>query len=95
MSHDTEAECKIWRKTDILFQKWQKFGEFWPDHSKVSKICFLIGCFLYKVYNVWVKKNTDELSFITRKSDAKFEQKLTYSLENDLRNLANFHQNTQ
>ena len=29
------------------------------------------------------------------KSDAKFEEKLTCRLENDMRNLANFHQSTQ
>ena len=95
MSHVTEAWCKIWRKTGMLFQKWQEFGEFWPNHSKASKICFLIGSFLYKVYNVWLEKNTDKLSFMTLKSDAKFEEKLTYSLENDMRNLASFHQSTQ
>ena len=95
MSHVTEAWCKIWRKTGMLFQKWQEFGEFWPDHSKASKICFLIGSFLYKVYNVWLEKNTDKLSFMTLKSDAKFEEKLTYSLENDMRNLSSFHQSTQ
>ena len=32
---------------------------------------------------------------MTLKSDAKFEEKLTCGLENDMRNLANFHQNTQ
>ena len=31
---------------------------------------------------------------MTLKSDAKFEKKLTCSLENDMRNLANFHQST-
>ena len=29
---------------------------------------------------------------MTMKSDAKFEEKLTRGLENDMRNLANFHQ---
>ena len=29
---------------------------------------------------------------MTRKCDAKFEEKLTCGLENDMRNLANFHQ---
>ena len=29
------------------------------------------------------------------KSDAKFEEKLTCDLENDMRNLANFHQSTR
>ena len=31
---------------------------------------------------------------MTMKSHAKFEEKLTCGLENDIRNLANFHQNT-
>ena len=32
---------------------------------------------------------------MTLKSDAKFEEKLTCGLENDMSNLANFHQSTQ
>ena len=36
-----------------------------------------------------------ELCFMTLESDAKFEEKLTYGLENDMRNLANVHQSTQ
>ena len=36
--HDTEEWCKIWRKTDLLSQKWQEFDKFWPEHSKVTKI---------------------------------------------------------
>ena len=32
---------------------------------------------------------------MTLKSHAKFEEKLTCGLENDMRNLANFHQGTQ
>ena len=39
-------------------------------------------------------KSTEELSFMTLKSDAKFEEKLTCGLKNDMRNLANFHQST-
>ena len=31
---------------------------------------------------------------MTLKSHENFEEKLTYGLENDMRNLANFHQNT-
>ena len=30
--------------------------------------------------------------FMTLKEDAKFEEKLTYGLENDIRNIANFYQ---
>ena len=32
---------------------------------------------------------------MTLRSDAKLEEKLTCGLENDMRNLANFHQSTQ
>ena len=32
---------------------------------------------------------------MTVKSDAKFEEKLTFGLGNDMRNLANFHQSTR
>ena len=37
------------------------------------------------------EKNTEKLSFMTLKGDAKFEEKLTCGLENDMRNIANFH----
>ena len=45
-----------------------------------------IKCLTYKI--------TEELSFMTLKGDAKFEEKLTCGLENDMRNIANFHQST-
>ena len=31
---------------------------------------------------------------MTMKGDAKFEERLTCGLENDMRNIANFHQST-
>ena len=40
-------------------------------------------------------KNTEELCFMTLKSDAKFEEKLTLGSKNDMRNLVNFHPTTQ
>ena len=57
-----KIDKKIWRKTDFLLQEWQKFDEFWSEHSKVSKICSL------RKTNLW--------------------------FENNMRNLANFHQST-
>ena len=39
-------------------------------------------------------KSTEELCFTTLKSHAKFEEKLACGLENDMKNLANYHQNT-
>ena len=47
----------------------------------------------YQVFEL--KEGTEELSFITQKSDAKFEEKLACGLKNDMKNLANFHQSTQ
>ena len=40
-------------------------------------------------------KKPGELCFMKLKSAAKFEQKLTCGLENDMRNLENFYQSTQ
>ena len=95
VSHDTEEWCKIWRKRDLLFQKWQEFGELWSEHSKVLKICTLIGPFHANYITFDLKKSQySELSFMTLKSHAKFEEKLICGLENDIRNLANIHQNT-
>ena len=92
MSHDTEEWCKIWRKTDLLFQKWQEFGEFWSEHSILQNLhCDL--SLLRKVYNIWPKNVQRSLSLMILKTHAKFEEKLACSLENDTRNLANFHQN--
>ena len=91
MFYDNEDWCRIWRKTDLLFQKWQEFGEFWSEHSKVSKIYTFIRPFCGK-YITFDLKSAGELSLITLKSHVKFEEKLACGLENDMRNLANFHQ---
>ena len=57
-------------------------------NSQSSHIDWLLLC---KVYNVWHKK-LQTISFITRKRDAKFEEKRTSGLKNDIRSMANFHQ---
>ena len=62
MSCDTENRCKIWRKTDLLFQKWQEFGEFWSKLSKVPKICNLTGLFCAK-YVTFDRKKYREVIF--------------------------------
>ena len=43
--HDNEKRCKIGRGIDFSFQNWhENFEEFWPEHSKITKICTLMGC---------------------------------------------------
>ena len=46
-------------------------------------------CAKYLMFDL---NNTEELCFMTLKGDAKFEEKLTCGFENDMRNMANFHQ---
>ena len=80
-SHDTEEWCKIWIKPDLLFQKWQEVGEFWPEHSKVSKICILIGPFRSKYIMFDLKKyrwvvfcDTEKSCKIWWKTDLRFRK---------------------
>ena len=49
---------------------------------------------LCKIFKIFDPKKSEELSFITLKSDAKFEENLTCGLENDMRNLADFYKST-
>ena len=81
MPHDTEDWCKIWTKTNLLFQNWQEFGEFWSEHSKVSKICTLIGPFCAKYIIFDLKKywgvifhDTEESYEIWRKTSLRFRK---------------------
>ena len=59
---------------------------------KSLEICTLIGPFCVKF--MFALNVTEESSSMILKSHAKFDEKLTCGLENDMRNLAHFHQNT-
>ena len=61
--------------------------------TQISKICTVICPFCAKCVVFKQKKSTEELSLMTLKSHVKFEGKLACGLENDMKNLANFHQN--
>ena len=76
MPRDLEDWRKIWRKTDLLFQKWQEFGENWSEHSNVSKTCPLICSYCAKYLMLNLKKYRGVI-FHDMKSDAKFEEELT------------------
>ena len=44
--HDNEEWCKIWKEIELSVQNWDnEFDEFWPEHSKMPKMCTLIGFF--------------------------------------------------
>ena len=81
ISHDPEEWRKIWRKTDLLFQKRQEFDEFWPKHSKVSQICTSTGSYCAKYLMFDLKKyrgvifhGNEGWSKIGRKTDFLFQK---------------------
>ena len=76
-----------------MFQKRQEFGEFDPSTKKSKKFALWLDPFVQSIQRL-TQKSTEELYLMTLKSHAKFKEKLTCGLENDIRNLANFHQNT-
>ena len=58
--HDNEKRCKNWRGIDFSLQNWhEEFDEFWFKHSKISKICTLMGCLWPKYVMFELKKNRE------------------------------------
>ena len=97
---------KVWRKYVSWYQRVvqnlkknlffvSKMTRIWwiSIQTLKSLICTLIGPFCAK-YTTFDLKNTEELYFVTLKNHAKFEEKLICGLDIDMRNLANFHQNS-
>ena len=80
MFHDNEEWWKIWRGIDLSIQHWhEQFDELWPEHSKISNICTLMGCFWPKNIIFELKKyrgvifhGTEEWFKIRRKIDLWF-----------------------
>ena len=90
----SKSGVKFEEKLVLCFKNHKNLVNFYPS-IKRSKRLHLDWSLIYcKVYNVWPKKVQKSWYFTTPKSHAKFEEKLTCGLENDMRNLANFHQNT-
>ena len=95
MCHDNEEWCKNWRGIDLSVQNWlEEFDKFWPKHSKISKICTLMGFFWPKYVMLELKKSIGELCSMALNIDETLERKLACAFKNDMRNLTNFHQCT-
>ena len=46
MCDDNEKWYKSGRGIDLPVKNWhEEFDKFWPEHSKISKICSLMDCF--------------------------------------------------
>ena len=100
MSHDPEDWCKFWKKDNLLFQKWQEFGEFLSEHSQVTKIWILISSSRPNDLTFNLKKNKTKqkknrgVTFHDTEESCKIWRK-TGCLRNVIRNLANSHQSIQ
>ena len=80
--HGNEEWCKIGRGIDLSFQNWHEdVDEFWPGHSKISKVCTLMGClwpknimFDLKKYRGVMFGSTEYWCNIWRKTDLCFQK---------------------
>ena len=91
MCHDNEEWCKNWSGIDFSVQNWHEaFEKFWPEHSKISKICTLMGCFWPKY--MFELKKFRWVMFNGTEYWCKIWKKNTCAFKNNMRNLANFHQ---
>ena len=76
---DTEEWCKIWKKTDLQFEKWnEKFGKFSPEHLKVLKL----GLW----WDIFVQSRDCMSLKLTEKLNAKFEVEFTCHFKIDMKN---------
>ena len=80
MCHENQEWRKNWRGIDFSVQNWhEQFDEFWFKHSKISKICTLMGCLWPKYIMFDLKKyrgvmfdGTEHWCKIWRKTDLSF-----------------------
>ena len=57
LRHNNEEWYQIWTGIDLSVQNWhEEFDKFWPEHSKISKMCTLTGCFWPKYILFELKK---------------------------------------
>ena len=58
MKNDEKSEEQLtWGIEELSGKNWcEEFDKFWPDHSKISKICTLMGCFWPKYIIFELKK---------------------------------------
>ena len=86
----TEGWCKIWRKTDLWFEKWHdEYGKFSPEHLQVSKLGLWWDPLIQNRRRMTLK-STEEFCVTTMNNDAKFEEDLACHFKIDTRNLNQF-----
>ena len=68
---------QILKKNWFVFKKDKNLVNFAPALKSLKNLHFN-ALLLKKAYNVWAKKSTEELCFMTLLSDAKIDEKLTH-----------------
>ena len=95
MFDGTHDWYKVWRKTDLWFQKChEEFDKFSPEHLKVSKLGLLWHLFVQS-WKYMRLKFTGDLCVMTIKNDTTSDEELTCQFKIDMRNLTNFDRSTQ
>ena len=90
--HNEELH-KIWRGTDLSFQRWhEEIDEFWTEHLKVSKIFILMGSFWAK-YILFELKKYSGVIFHETEEGYKIWRGINFKIS--MRNLTNFDLSTQ
>ena len=90
----TQDWYKVWRQTDLCFQKWhEEFDKFSPKHSKVSKLGLSWHPFVPS-WKCMSLKFAGALWVMTMKKDGKIEEELTCLFKINMRNLTNFDLST-
>ena len=79
--------CVMTMKNDAKLE--DEFEKFWPEHSKISNICTLKGCFWPKYIMLELKKyrgvifdGTEDWCKIWRRTDLCFLKVFVYRLKN-------------
>ena len=87
MCYDNEELCKIWKGLNLSVQNSHKeFNKFWPEYSKISKICTLMGCFWPK-YTMLELRKYRGVMFDYTQDWYRVWRKVTCASKNDMRNL--------
>ena len=77
--------------TDVLFGKWhEEYDSFFPDHLKLA----FWWDPLIQIWKSMSLKSPEELSVMTMRNYAKFEEELTCHFKFDMRGLTNFDPST-
>ena len=94
MRHADEKWCRNGRRIGVSVQNWhEQFDKFWFKHSKISKICTLMGC-LWPKYIMFDLKKYRGVMFDGTEYWCKIWRKTDFCFSKMTRNLRNFCQST-